>query len=397
MNNYAAETFAYVMRIKLTATSDFYEQGMRENYLLEEPGEAYNKYRTGTEWVELEPSKINDLPIGAMFIGVGKRDSMSRNYVVIAKDQEGHAVWFPLDTGAEQVVQIHEFNDALGKFEPLFRGELATIIMKMQARCTPGKFYLSTDINGFKLPFLTYDDDDDDDDELEEPDDEDQELLDRLKDEMDAMNDEDEDDDDDGMDDDEEEHDHDVVILSNSVFLCVEINGQKEFVTVGEAIRMDDEIDELQHRLEKLKKRAVEAITGAQDDLDKHSKINIAFNQAFPSFIERSGLGKVMHEDEPEHEIDISIPQSSDEYDDVLTKPETVEEPEPVLGVDASPEVKGDTDGDPVPSPSKYLPDDDPVESVSMDDDVIRDPETGEPVNDEPMPEETPKQDFGDW
>ena len=401
MNNYASETFAYVMKLKAAATtSDFYEAGMRENYLLEEPGEAYNKYRVGTEWVEMEPTEINKLPIGAMFIGVCRRDSMARNYVVIAKDQSGNAVWFPLDTSASQVVQISEFNEATRKFEPKFKGEMSTILMKMETMCEVGKFYLSTDINGFKLPLH---DTDEDDDELDELSDEDQEVLDRLKDELEDLDDDDDDEDD--FDDDDE--DHDVEILSECVFLCYNVRGTKEFITVGTAIKMDDEINELKQHLEKYTAKAQSMTKTMQAELEDDIKINDVFSAAFPRFMELSGMNKGM--EDSEDAIDISIPASSDEYDDVLntntdTKPVTIEvadikQHKSEIDVE---DVKADTDGDDE-QPKDY---EDPADSVSPDDEAVAGDAQSEPFGANESKWDGPaeyddakpsKQDFGDW
>ena len=241
MNN--LEQFAFIRVLVATGEVGQYEEAMKCNYNLEENDGSWAKFISLSKWRDCKPEAINKLPVGTLFVGISKTDSMSREYVIIAKDTDtGEGIWYPLSgpDDAIPVVVVYECKDVGSK--PICISEIDSIEGKLEALCEPGKMYISTDINRNILPLFgtdndSDDDDDDDDDDLSE---DESDVLHRLS-EMAASDDEDE----------EEEDDDDDFDTIDCIFtVLLDPEGKKRFVTLAEGLNYDQTIHELKHRVE---------------------------------------------------------------------------------------------------------------------------------------------------
>ena len=314
--------FAFIKVLKGHGESGLFYEGMQNNYNLEK-GSDYEKYILGASWVEMKPEAINALPTGSLFIGVTKSESAAREYIVIGKDSTGNSIWYPINgpDSAEPVVAIWEFDPVAKAFNKLFKSEIAAIAIKIKELCKPGKFYISTDVNGYLVPAFgvhnqpsddDWADDDDDDEELRE---EDKEVLRALSDIT-------------SDDDDEDDDDFDQ---TDCIFTILNINGKMIAMTVAHGISLDDEIEETHHLLhhamddlESLKKR-VEVL---RKDLDEVDEMNTQFTEVYGKFLEDS---KNINIDTGIATVNNLAPVNDDEVDEI-PQPKAVEEvdPEPV-------------------------------------------------------------------
>ena len=270
MNNYL-DRFAFIKVLVPFDKPELFAEGMSNNYNLEEEDNSCMKYSVGAKWEEFKPEKINELNIGQIFIGVSKTDSCAREYIVIAKSQEGESVWYPISGpgDAEPVIIVYELEGE--KYVPLFTSELNATLQKLAALCEPGKFYLSATVSGELVPIFGVNKDNDEDDD-------DWDWSDV------------EDDDDEEGDDDEEPnmHDDDDFGTIDCVFTCIEVEGEKKFITVAKGLTLSDELLELDHDMEhhveemdsikqhiedlKAKQRKTVALIGKFDEAFSHFK-----------------------------------------------------------------------------------------------------------------------------
>ncbi len=284
MENFVNQ-FAFIKVLKGHGEAGLFYEGMQNNYNLEK-GSDYEKYIIGASWVEMEPKTINELPTGSLFIGVTKSESAAREYIVIGKDSSGNSIWYPINgpESAEPVVVIWEFNPGAKTFDRVFKSEISSMAIKIKELCKPGRFYISTDVNGYLIPafgvFNQPDDDDwaDDDDDDEDMRDEDKEVLKALS---DITSDE-------GDDDDEDDEDFDQ---TDCLFTILNIDGKVIAMTVSHGISLDEESDEnehmLQHAIEDLKsaERRVERL---RNDVHEIDEMNEQFTAAYSRFLEDS-------------------------------------------------------------------------------------------------------------
>lgn len=284
MENFVNQ-FAFIKVLKGHGEAGLFYEGMQNNYNLEK-GSDYEKYIVGASWVEMEPKTINELPTGSLFIGVTKSESAAREYIVIGKDSSGNSIWYPINgpESAEPVVVIWEFNPGTKTFDRVFKSEISSMAIKIKELCKPGRFYISTDVNGYLIPafgvFNQTDEDDwgGDDDDDEDLRDEDKEVLKALS---DITTDEDD-------EDDEDEEDFDQ---TDCLFTILNIDGKVIAMTVSHGISLDEESDEnehmLQHAIEDLKsaERRVERL---RNDIHEIDEMNEQFTAAYSRFLEDS-------------------------------------------------------------------------------------------------------------
>ena len=362
MENYV-DRFAFIKVLVPKDNPGLFADGMQSNYNLEEEDASYKKFTVGASWQEFPAKHIDELNVGQVFFGISKSDSMSREYLVIAKDKEGHSVWYPMNgpESAIPVVIIYELKDGQN-FTPVFTSEMPDVIDKMTTLCEPGKFYVSTTVNGELIPiFGTASVDEEDEDDWDWSD----------------------------IDDDEEDEDlvreEEEFATVDCVFTCVEVNGIKKFISVSNGLMLKDEVEDVNHQLQHAKHDVDEA-QKIFDDLCKNRQTKIEMQQAFDAQFEKfqtdtninmlspigNGLdiGTVEPEDvntddiEPivEPEVDFTeepgeeVKNEEEEHLVVMTPLlKKLHEEENTVDV----ESKGDTDGDPIPSPATYLPKDD--------------------------------------
>lgn len=390
MENYV-DRFAFIKVLVPKDNPSLFAEGMQTNYNLEEEDASYKKFTVGASWQEFPAKHIDELNVGQVFFGISKTDSMSREYIVIAKDKEGHSVWYPMNgpESAIPVVIIYELKDGQN-FTPVFTSEMPDVIDKMTTLCEPGKFYVSTTVNGELIPIFgvaSVDEEDEDDWDWSDVED----------------------------DDDDDEEDEDIVrdtedfTTVDCVFTVVEINGIKKFISVSNGLMLKDEVDEVNHQLQHAKHDVDEA-QKIFDDLCKNRQTKIEMQHAFDAQFEKfqtetninmlspvgNGLdiGTVEPEKVDTDDIEPTIEPEEDSTEEPV-KEEAEEKPTVVMTpllkklheeeedikntVDVEP--KGDTDGDPVPSPADYLPkDDEDLEST-----VDVEPEHPSTVLDKPV------------
>ena len=363
MENYV-DRFAFIKVLVPKDNPGLFADGMQSNYNLEEDDASYKKFTVGASWQEFPAKHIDELNVGQVFFGISKSDSMSREYLVIAKDKEGHSVWYPMNgpESAIPVVIIYELKDGQN-FTPVFTSEMPDVIDKMTTLCEPGKFYVSTTVNGELIPIFgtaSVDEEDEDDWDWSDIDDDEEEDEDLVR----------------------EEEEFATV---DCVFTCVEVNGIKKFISVSNGLMLKDEVEDVNHQLQHAKHDVDEA-QKIFDDLCKNRQTKIEMQQAFDAQFEKfqtdtninmlspigNGLdiGTVEPEDvntddiEPivEPEVDFTeepgeeVKNEEEEHLVVMTPLlKKLHEEENTVDV----EPKGDTDGDPIPSPATYLPKDD--------------------------------------
>ena len=362
MENYV-DRFAFIKVLVPKDNPGLFADGMQSNYNLEEEDASYKKFTVGASWQEFPAKHIDELNVGQVFFGISKSDSMSREYLVIAKDKEGHSVWYPMNgpESAIPVVIIYELKDGQN-FTPVFTSEMPDVIDKMTTLCEPGKFYVSTTVNGELIPiFGTASVDEEDEDDWDWSD----------------------------IDDDEEDEDlvreEEEFATVDCVFTCVEVNGIKKFISVSNGLMLKDEVEDVNHQLQHAKHDVDEA-QKIFDDLCKNRQTKIEMQQAFDAQFEKFqtdtninmlspiGNGLDIGTVEPENvntdyiepivepEVDFTeepgeeVKNEEEEHLVVMTPLlKKLHEEENTVDV----ESKGDTDGDPIPSPATYLPKDD--------------------------------------
>ena len=226
MNN-CLDRFAFIKTLTPADNPALFAEGMQCNYSLEEDDNSYMKYMVGAKWEDRAPQYVNELQVGTVFIGVSKTDSMSREYIVVAKDQSGNSIWYPFSgyDDAEPVVMVFEFKPDTNKFVPLCTKELRWIHETLERVCEPGKWYVSTTVSGELIPIFEVEDDDEDD--------------------WDWTDDDDDDDDD---DEDVEDTDDDNFGTVDCVFSCLkQENGKLVFKTVAQIMNINEEVADMQH------------------------------------------------------------------------------------------------------------------------------------------------------
>ena len=344
------DTFAYIKVLKGTDNSGLYADGMRCNYGLENPGNEYIKYASGAHWMVTSPDSIDKLAIGALFVGISKSDSMARKYVIIAKDKEGHGIWFPFGKkdDAEMVISIWKFNFEKRDFEYIFRTEADNVLNILNEKCEEGAFYMSTDINKNMLPIfeIENDDDEDDEDDDEELDPEDQEVLDSLK---------------DITDDDDEGEDRSEFSTMDCIFTCFRNHdGEMQYFTVAQGLRIDEDLHDLEHYLYHANQELQEAQTRVASITSSQAnakRIQNRFNEVFKEF-EVVGL----HAGIPMEPV-MDIPKSSNDievHETAITRGEVSTE-ETADIADEERRMK-----ESVPSLAKYLPEDNPIDPFNI-------------------------------
>jgi len=226
------DRFAFIKTLKPVENAALFAEGMQNNYSLEEDDDSYMKYVAGAKWENHTSSYVNELTVGTVFIGISKTDSMSREYIIVAKDNNGNSIWYPFSgyEDAEPVVMVYEFNPDSGKFVPLCINELRYITEALKKACTPGRWYVSTTVNGELCPIFEVEQDDDDDEWVDDDDDDDDDVE-ELQHEAHHF---DDDDDDFGTVD--------------CVFSCLkQEDGKLVFKTVAQIMSIHDDVEELQH------------------------------------------------------------------------------------------------------------------------------------------------------
>ena len=321
MENFVNQ-FAFIKVLKGRGEAGLFYEGMQNNYNLEK-GSDYEKYIVGASWVEMEPKTINELPIGSLFIGVTKSESAAREYIVIGKDKSGSSIWYPINgpESAEPVVVIWEFNPDTKSFDGVFKSEISSMPIKIKELCKPGRFYLSTDVNGYLIPaFGVYNQPDDDDWSDDDDDDDDEELREEDKEVLKALSDITSDEDD---DDDEDDEDFDQ---TDCLFTILNIDGKMIAMTVSHGISLDEESAEnehmLQHAIEDLKsaERRVERL---RNDVHEIDEMNEQFTAAYNRFLEDSKNVVIGNGIKTVNNID---PVDDDEVPDLHPEPVQVED-----------------------------------------------------------------------
>lgn len=172
------DRFAFIKTLKPVENTALFAEGMQNNYALEEDDDSYMKYVAGAKWENHTSSYVNELTVGTVFIGISKTDSMSREYIIVAKDNNGNSIWYPFSgyEDAEPVVMVYEFNPESGQFVPLCINELRYIAEALKKACTPGRWYVSTTVNGELCPIFEVEQDDDDDEWVDDDDDDDDDV-----------------------------------------------------------------------------------------------------------------------------------------------------------------------------------------------------------------------------
>ena len=349
MENYL-DRFAFIKVLVPKDNPGLFADGMRTNYNLEEDDNSYKKYTIGAAWEEFKPEHVNDLNIGQIFIGVSKSDSMSREYVVIAKDKEGKAVWYPISgpDSAVPVVIVYSLEDGTN-FKPLFTSEMTDVLAKLNALCEPGKFYVSTTVNGELVPLLGIDDDED----------EDEEDWDHVL------------DDDDDEDDEEEDEDEDLVrdrsefSTVDCVFTCIlSKRGTKTFVSVAKGLNYDERLGDMRHSLLHQKEELEDAQQACQyiaDEIAEMEQLKVDFTAAFTELQSKANID-ILNPNLVVPNTDTEEPVESDKAIE-LPEPEpevpAVEDDEPKvimtpllkkLHEEEAAKAKGDSDGGETPA-----------------------------------------------
>ena len=115
-------------------------------------------------WEDRDVADIDTLPVGTVFKGICKADSMMRSYMVVGKFNDV-SIWFPLEPDrAEYVGILYELDTEAKEFKVIGIDTIDNIRTSLELEAEPNTIYRVTDVNGNPVSLIDSDDDEDETD-----------------------------------------------------------------------------------------------------------------------------------------------------------------------------------------------------------------------------------------